>query len=140
MRYRVRTLLVLMAVCFIAGCVNSSNGGSFVRVPTQVQAGEDFEVRRELLLTGYPIGDITTRYDNERCFVRFGADGEYEEFPLKRKRIDSKRMDVVSIVPGERTREVGEVSVYWTLSLDGTSNGGEHEARTVKVEPSRDSN
>jgi hypothetical protein len=135
MRYRLRSLLILLAVCLVAGCVNSSNGGSYIRVPTQVKAGEDFEVIRELLLIGYPIGDITRRYDNEKCFVRFGADGEYEEVPLKRKVVNSKRMDVVSIVPGDRTRDVAEVSVYWTLSLDGHANGGEPEARTIRVEP-----
>ena len=136
-QFTIRALLLWATTAMIVapGCVNTSNGGGFLRVPEEVKSGTDFQVIRENLLLGYPIGDIDKRYEEERCFVRYGPDGKYEELPTKREKINSTKLNVVSTVPGERTLGIDEVWVYWTLKLDGVANGGEHEAKKVRVVP-----
>lgn len=127
--------LVLAIQPAIDGCVQSTNGGGYTRIPERVKPGDTFEVVREGNITGYPVGDIMKRYQNGKCFVRFGDDGDFEELPVKREKVDQRKMKMISEVPGERTRDVNSVWVYWTLDLDGHANGGKQEARKIEVKP-----
>jgi hypothetical protein len=137
MRFRLRTLLILLAAIILAGCFgNFSSGSSKNLTPPVVQRGEPVAIKIQLVILGVGSETPERSYADEKLFVRFDRTSEFKNFPLNRT-VPNDEVLLEASIPPETYGESEAVEFYVRLKCDGVENRlpreGQHE---VTIEPS----